>query len=295
MKNTIGIYCITNLVNNKKYIGQSWNINERFYNHKCYEKNIILKRSFDKYEIKNFNFEILIKIKEDNYTQRLLDFYETYFVFYHDTMNREKGYNIKFPGSYGKHSKETKEKIKEITIKRLSDPTKNPMYGKKHNKEAKEKMSNKAKERLKIPENNPMYQRKQSEQTKQKIKETHKNKFKREQNPFYKHKHTDNTKNKISIKNKGMKRTKEFIEKDRYNNIGNKNPFYNKKHNMETKRKMSENNKKAIKVFCVDLNKNYLSLSKAALEVYGKESYTYKIKKSIKENKKIDNYSWKLL
>ena len=32
--NTSGIYCIENIENNKKYIGQSKNINGRWYKHK---------------------------------------------------------------------------------------------------------------------------------------------------------------------------------------------------------------------------------------------------------------------
>lgn len=33
MNNIIGIYKITNKINNKSYIGQSWNVNERLYEH----------------------------------------------------------------------------------------------------------------------------------------------------------------------------------------------------------------------------------------------------------------------
>lgn len=57
----LGIYKITNKINNKSYIGQSNNINRRFIEHKCinHETNKSLKLAFKKYGIENFNFEIL--------------------------------------------------------------------------------------------------------------------------------------------------------------------------------------------------------------------------------------------
>lgn len=58
-----GIYLITNLVNNKKYVGLSNNINRRFTEHKTPKnianKNTVLSKAFRKYNIDNFIFEIL--------------------------------------------------------------------------------------------------------------------------------------------------------------------------------------------------------------------------------------------
>jgi len=60
----IGIYCIENILNNKKYIGQSIDIVGRFCNHKNeleYEKhnNDYLQYAYDKYGKENFKFYII--------------------------------------------------------------------------------------------------------------------------------------------------------------------------------------------------------------------------------------------
>ena len=60
----IGIYKITNLINNKIYIGKSVCIERRFAQHKSpYEwqrqKDSPLYQAFQKYNINNFKFEIL--------------------------------------------------------------------------------------------------------------------------------------------------------------------------------------------------------------------------------------------
>lgn len=59
----IGIYIITNKVNNKRYIGLSVNIKRRFMEHKS-PKNVNNKttnlcKAFRKYGLSNFNFEVL--------------------------------------------------------------------------------------------------------------------------------------------------------------------------------------------------------------------------------------------
>lgn len=64
-KNKIGVYCITNHLNGKIYIGSTGNsFYNRFHQHiSDYKKNkhngILLKRAFDKYEIVNFSFSIV--------------------------------------------------------------------------------------------------------------------------------------------------------------------------------------------------------------------------------------------
>ena len=57
----IGIYKITNKINNKFYIGQSKNVKRRIIEHKCvyHETNKSLKAAYKKYGIENFDFEIL--------------------------------------------------------------------------------------------------------------------------------------------------------------------------------------------------------------------------------------------
>ena len=66
-----GIYKITNIINNKSYIGKSNNIEKRFKEHqhlafttghKEYEKT--LYKAFRKYGLDNFNFEILEELED---------------------------------------------------------------------------------------------------------------------------------------------------------------------------------------------------------------------------------------
>lgn len=61
----IGIYKITNTINNKIYIGQSKNIKHRFQEHKNIKKehNLHLKKAYKKYGIENFKYEILEECK----------------------------------------------------------------------------------------------------------------------------------------------------------------------------------------------------------------------------------------
>lgn len=63
-----GIYLITNKVNGNRYVGMSNNIKRRFMEHKSPKnvtnKTTVLSRSFRKYGVDNFTFEIL-EIVED--------------------------------------------------------------------------------------------------------------------------------------------------------------------------------------------------------------------------------------
>lgn len=59
-----GIYLIENVINNKKYVGQSLNVAYRISKHKCClrkntHENQYLQRSFVKYGEENFQFTIL--------------------------------------------------------------------------------------------------------------------------------------------------------------------------------------------------------------------------------------------
>lgn len=83
------IYKITNLVNNKSYIGQTTNWKRRFQEHrnKGYgqEENKVLYRAFDKYGINNFTFEVIEECED--YNER-----EKYWIKYFDSF--QNGYNM---------------------------------------------------------------------------------------------------------------------------------------------------------------------------------------------------------
>lgn len=107
-----GIYSITNLTNDKIYIGQSVNILARWKNHLTelyggYHHNDHLQKSFDKYGEDNFDFKIIKACKP-----RYLDRFEKLYIRIFDTLNQEKGYNKIAGGNENKkYSSESKENI----------------------------------------------------------------------------------------------------------------------------------------------------------------------------------------
>lgn len=90
-----GIYKITNLINGKAYIGQSTNIEGRWYNHKYYSKehsHYPLYRAFRKYGIDNFQFDIIELCHASELNEK-----EIYYIKLYDTYNN--GYNQTLGGS----------------------------------------------------------------------------------------------------------------------------------------------------------------------------------------------------
>ena len=91
----IGIYKITNLVNNKIYIGQSINIIERWKQHeyKAFNEsekayNSAIHAAFRKYGLENFKLEVLEECSVDE-----LDEKERYWIRKLDSLT-PNGYNI---------------------------------------------------------------------------------------------------------------------------------------------------------------------------------------------------------
>lgn len=97
----IGIYCIENIINGKKYIGQSINIYDRWQKHigelnRNKHDNDYLQKSWNKYGIDNFKFYIIEHCNIDE-----LDSREVYYINLYDTTNRDCGYNLKGGGQNG--------------------------------------------------------------------------------------------------------------------------------------------------------------------------------------------------
>jgi len=109
-----GIYCIKNILNNKKYVGQSINIKERWTNHKWYatQENIKKsnKRGFDsilhiamrKYGIENFKLIILEECKIESLDKR-----EIFWINKLGTIS-PNGYNISTGGQLNKIKNQNK-------------------------------------------------------------------------------------------------------------------------------------------------------------------------------------------
>ena len=152
-----GIYCIENLINGKKYIGQSVNIDARWSKHKNELNdnkhfNDYLQKSWNKYGQDNFSFYV---VEYCNIEQ--LDEKEIYYINFYKTLNRDKGYNLMSGGTFGrKYSIESRMKMSESLKGHEVSPESrikisknhadvsgknNGMYGKHHTEEAKKRVS----------------------------------------------------------------------------------------------------------------------------------------------------------
>jgi group I intron endonuclease len=114
------IYCITNLINNKLYIGQAIDYKRRFHQHKVSPKYIgvskkrtqLITLAIAKHKPDNFKFEII----EEWYNQKDTDDAETFWMDFFQSYKREFGYNVERCGkvlSGWKHTQETKNIIKK--------------------------------------------------------------------------------------------------------------------------------------------------------------------------------------
>jgi group I intron endonuclease len=184
------IYCIENIVNNKKYIGYTIDFYKRKREHINYlirgnHCNIYLQRSFVNYGKENFIFYIIEQCKLD---YKELQEKEKYYIEFYNSYGLSKGYNLTKggDGSLGyKHTEETKKKCSDFRKgKSLSEETKQKLSkiltGRKMSDEFKRKLSERSKKQ------------RHSEETKQKLRELHLGK-----------KASEETKRKISIASTG--------------------------------------------------------------------------------------------
>ena len=108
----IGIYKITNKLNNKSYIGRSIDIERRFREHKNYPETTIGK-AIQEDGIENFIFEIVELCDESE-----LDEKEIYYINKFDTINT--GYNIELgkntTGMYNPNRKLDEEDVYNIRL-----------------------------------------------------------------------------------------------------------------------------------------------------------------------------------
>ena len=91
-----GVYLITNLINNKKYVGISNDIKQRWHAHVCAAKNenyneyhTPLHRAIRKYGIENFSLQVLEEIEDycqiDEYEKKWIQYYNSYNEGYNQT------------------------------------------------------------------------------------------------------------------------------------------------------------------------------------------------------------------
>lgn len=114
------IYCYTNKINNKKYVGQTNNEQRRIrehksnaFNDKSVNYNSIFHKAIRKYGYENFEYEKLEEIETNN--QEIVDEREKYWIEQKQSKYNQHGYNI-LDGGKGKFwsSKFSKEEIQDI-------------------------------------------------------------------------------------------------------------------------------------------------------------------------------------
>lgn len=95
------IYCITNLINQKKYVGQTNDLKRRWWQHNYLrrdKRNMYIDKAISKYGNKNFKYEIL----GETSSQEKADELERYYIKELKTM-KPSGYNI-LKGGRKQHS-----------------------------------------------------------------------------------------------------------------------------------------------------------------------------------------------
>ncbi len=216
------VYLTTNLINGKQYVGSHKTLNE---NDGYLGSGKILTKAISKYGKFNFKREI---IKECNCITEAQLLEEKYINEYNTLL--PNGYNLSPVGgcgiprkSWGKHTQETKDKIKKSTKEAYKNP------------ELREKISKSI-----SGEKNGFYGKSHSEETIEKMRILKLGKI-----------HSEETKEKMSKSRIGKKFSESHKEKMSISKKGNKNPMFGvlspmkgKKHSEETRKKISETLKK---------------------------------------------------
>ena len=232
------IYRVTNLINDKVYVGQTiQSLEKRKKQHQRSSKRLLISLAIKKYRKENFKWESIQECK----TQDELNLAEIAWIKKLNCM-RPNGYNRTNGGSTTTGYKYTPEQRK-----RVSDATKgekNPFYGKKHSTETRaylrslvegvsyaERLSPKELKRVLEKKSNSMKGKNtgpKSDETKRKISETRirEGTAKGEKNPRYGKAVSLETREKIRVSNTGR-------------HAGEKHHMYGKHHSEETRKKMS--------------------------------------------------------
>lgn len=296
------IYEIKNLINNKRYIGQTilrlkkrskWQ-KESVCNNYKHTPHLI--NSINKYGFINFKRNIL----DFGKNQEELNEKEFFYIKKYNTLNRDFGYNIRDGGNNGKLSEETKRKMSNSrSLYHKNNPNiikgkNNGMYGKNHSKETKEKMS-KIRKGKSYEE---IYGKKRAKKIKNKIKRTQELKWKNEELrtkiskslkgriPWNKNiPHTKITKEKISQSTKG-------IHNPRYRNDLN---FITRKYliqeywikNNYMEQRILDNKQKSINEIAKNNNCSYELISNRMKNFYNIPIRTYSESAKLRHQKEV--------
>lgn len=113
------IYCYTNLINEKKYVGQTNNLQRRINEHKSnsfnpmsVNYNNIIHKAIRKYGYDNFQIDVLETLIDATYEE--VNNREQYWILEKKSLISEHGYNVIEVGENGWHSIFSEEQIKDI-------------------------------------------------------------------------------------------------------------------------------------------------------------------------------------
>lgn len=141
------VYVITNIINNKVYIGQTNNPLLRWSQHKSNAKhnrsNQNITKAIIKYGVNNFKFNIIASALNQND----VDFIEEQIIIQYDSRNPNCGYNIAIGGSVVPHTSEVCKKISD-GLKRFYTYNVSSIKGRELSKEWKDKLSKSASGKL---------------------------------------------------------------------------------------------------------------------------------------------------
>lgn len=238
----IGIYCIRNIVNDHRYIGQSVHLDTRKRDHwyalrKGTHFNRHLQAAFNQYGESNFIYEILEECPKVDLSEK-----EIFWIDKFGGYNSPNLYNLTPGGKsnfgehnprYGKHwSDEWKAKQSQKMKEYFADPTRHPLYGTHPSAATIEKQHNSHTGKIPTAESN------------KKRSDTLKNRYANGEIVAYmkgRH-HTEATKAKL--RNRILpKHTLEQRQKISEAVRGERNGMYGKTHTPEVRAKLSESHK----------------------------------------------------
>lgn len=215
------VYSITNIANNKKYIGSTKDFNKRISQHLYNLRNnihinIYLQRSFNKYEEKCFVFDVIEIV--DDISQLLIR--EDFYINSLNARNYKYGYNLANASggdviSNHPNNSIIREKISNAMKLRWNNMStidrdkwieshsgvNNGMFGKNHNDKTRELIKSKLTGRKLSNETKLNMKQSFTDERRAQLSELAKHKT-RELNPFYGKHHSTKTKELISKKNK---------------------------------------------------------------------------------------------
>ena len=217
------IYKITNLINNKIYIGKH-KTDKNVLDERYWGSGLHLSRALDYYGKEKFNREILCWCN----SLEELNEKEIYYISLYNSTNLDIGYNIKVGGDGGFPAIYSGEKNGMFGVHRFGEA--NPNFGNHWNEESRIKMSNTIRNKGgHFGKNNPMYGKKHSETSKAKMREKAKTKP-----PV-----SQEAREKMSLSRRGRKHSEQTKIKMSQNNAM-KNEIYRQKVSLALKGKPSK-------------------------------------------------------